>query len=627
MIPDIQSPQFEQEFLSMMDYAIREMPNITLVCSMECVRTILKRPFSIARLEVHRYAMRHMTRWLIVTFGDHTASDQLTNLGTNLDNVVVIVVPDSIVKKSLFNGENIQTYIQSVLRDIGSKYNVSEYGEGNKTLKALTMEEFVLHNKVVCQWVAIEALMWTKSGRGFQTVGHIRDSGRLLTSGDIFPNAKFGFNGRQLLVSTNVWYPFVGKHENMTFSGFCIDMLAHLASSLNFTYRMTMPADGAWGMEFENGSFNGLIGQMQRNEVDLIVAPISIQTNREAVMDFSYPYYFEPTKMILKKPDPSETKWRTLIDPFTTTVLICIGISLPTMSFVLCMLEYLSPYYREIPDRSSMRGLHHFSDSFWYLYGALLTQGGEHLSDAVSGRTLLSFWWLFCIAMMATYSGNLIAFLTVSKEKLPFDTISGMVGQDEYRWGTIGGTAFIDIFKTSQQHVYRKVWNGLVRFNESDGNVLSSDPDIHISKVLDGNYVFLGDKTYSEIKMRTRKECDMVMTKEEFLPLQYAIGLPNNSPYTRLFANEILGIHESGLLQIWKLKHWPKRSTCFSSLVPEATVVNVIDIQSAFYLIGIGIVVAGTVLLCECGFSYWERQKGTMYNTDKVIHKHTKSIT
>ncbi|XP_069103796.1 glutamate receptor ionotropic, kainate 4-like [Argopecten irradians] len=626
MIPDISSPRFERDFLAMIDYAVRELPNITIVCSMECVRTLLKKPFSIARWEVQRYAMRHMTRWLIVTFGDHSAADQLTDLETNLDNVVVIVIPDKFVRKSFLNGEDVQSYIQGVLGDIGSSYNMSEYNHSNTTIKDLTLAKFVSNNKVMCRWVAIEALMWTKTGRRFSTVGHVQESGRLLTSGDIFPNTKFGFNGRELLVSTNVWYPFVGKHENMTFSGFCIDMLDHLAISLNFTYRLTMPADGAWGMQFENGSFNGLVGQMERNEVDLIVAPMSIQTNREVVMDFSYPYFYEPTVMLLKKPDPSDKKWRTLIDPFTTTVLICIGISLPTVSFIMCMLEYLSPYYRGLPDRASMRGLHHFSDAFWYLYGALLTQGGEHMSDAVSGRTLLSFWWLFCIVMMATYSGNLIAFLTVTKEKLPFDTLSGMVNQDVYKWGTIGGTAFIDIFKTSQQRTFQQVWDGLSRFNRTEKDIFSFDPEVHISKVLSGDYVYLGDKTYNEITVRSRKECDLVLTKEEFIPLQYAVGLPNNSPYTRLFANEILSIHESGLLQIWKLKHWPKRSTCYGSMVPEATIVSLIDIQSAFYLIGIGIVVAVTVLICECGYSYWEKRTGRNTFVAKIIHKHTKRI-
>ena len=55
----------------------------------------------------------------------------------------------------------------------------------------------------------------------------------------------------------------------------------------------------------------------------------------------------------------------------------------------------------------------------------------------------LSFWWIFCIIITATYSGNLIAFLTVIKEHLPFDTVTGMINQKTYRWGTVGGTVWV----------------------------------------------------------------------------------------------------------------------------------------------------------------------------------------
>ncbi|VDI82413.1 Hypothetical predicted protein [Mytilus galloprovincialis] len=69
------------------------------------------------------------------------------------------------------------------------------------------------------------------------------------------------------------------------------------------------------------------------------------------------------------------------------------------------------------------------------------------MADSSSGRTLLSFWWIFCIIMMATYSGNLIAFLTVTKDKLPFTDLSGLVAQDKYQWGIQGGAIFEQILK------------------------------------------------------------------------------------------------------------------------------------------------------------------------------------
>ena len=65
--------------------------------------------------------------------------------------------------------------------------------------------------------------------------------------------------------------------------------------------------------------------------------------------------------------------------------------------------------------------------------------------DTHTGRTVLSYWWIFCFVSMAIYSGNLVAFLTVAKDKLPFKTMAGMVEQDRYKWGLYGGGA-IEIF-------------------------------------------------------------------------------------------------------------------------------------------------------------------------------------
>lgn len=59
----------------------------------------------------------------------------------------------------------------------------------------------------------------------------------------------------------------------------------------------------------------------------------------------------------------------------------------------------------------------------------------------------LSAWWLFCIIMAATYSGNLIAFLTVAKDKAPFDTLDEMVQQDDYTYGTIDESVWTMLFE------------------------------------------------------------------------------------------------------------------------------------------------------------------------------------
>ena len=64
-------------------------------------------------------------------------------------------------------------------------------------------------------------------------------------------------------------------------------------------------------------------------------------------------------------------------------------------------------------------------------------------------RFIISFWWIFCVVVTATYTSNLIAFLTVDKHETPFNTLDEMMNQDLYKFGTFGETSWQDIFEVS----------------------------------------------------------------------------------------------------------------------------------------------------------------------------------
>ena len=53
-----------------------------------------------------------------------------------------------------------------------------------------------------CGWSPVLTLMWLPGNRGLSTVGYVHMNGSLLTEKYIFPNVKFGFNGRKFLVNT-----------------------------------------------------------------------------------------------------------------------------------------------------------------------------------------------------------------------------------------------------------------------------------------------------------------------------------------------------------------------------------------------------------------------------------------
>lgn len=78
------------------------------------------------------------------------------------------------------------------------------------------------------------------------------------------------------------------------------------------------------------------------------------------------------------------------------------------------------------------------------------------LPASSSGRLILAGWSLFSVSMMATYSGNLVAFLTVDREVIPFSSIAELVSQTVYKWGFLGDGVLRTIFMV---HVHNMdVW-------------------------------------------------------------------------------------------------------------------------------------------------------------------------
>ena len=64
-----------------------------------------------------------------------------------------------------------------------------------------------------------------------------------------------------------------------------------------------------------------------------------------------------------------------------------------------------------------------------------------------ASRMLVSCYWIFTITIIAAYSGNLIAFLTVQKLKLPLNNLEELAVNPEYQAGVHGESSFSELFK------------------------------------------------------------------------------------------------------------------------------------------------------------------------------------
>lgn len=88
----------------------------------------------------------------------------------------------------------------------------------------------------------------------------------------------------------------------------------------------------------------------------------------------------------------------------------------------------------------------------------------------------------------------------------------------------------------SDVSTYKEVWNGIVKFNQTDPGVLSSSGLAHLRKVTQGNYALIMEKQYIDYELADN--CNLIILDEKIAQNQVAFAMGNNSPFIRIVSDE-----------------------------------------------------------------------------------------
>ena len=90
-----------------------------------------------------------------------------------------------------------------------------------------------------------------------------------------FPTAlgsKYALSNADVKMALEEWPPFVTIHEDgngkVTHGGILWDYVEYVQQASNFTLTVVRPVDGLWGNCFGKNNCTGMIGMVQRKEVD-----------------------------------------------------------------------------------------------------------------------------------------------------------------------------------------------------------------------------------------------------------------------------------------------------------------------------------------------------------------------
>ncbi|XP_078383275.1 glutamate receptor ionotropic, kainate 2-like isoform X2 [Oculina patagonica] len=421
------------------------------------------------------------------------------------------------------------------------------------------------------------------------------------------PSTGESLEGRKFRVVVAETAPFVMSktHEDgsVTYEGYCIDLLNELARNLKFTYEIYPTPDGMYGAETENGTWNGMIGELLNKRADMIVADLTITERREKVVDFSVPYMYYTEEMLLEKTSSSETTdLLQFMNPFDNHVWFATLASLVVISIAVFLINYFSPYGYKDENGQGTSEEFTFFNSVWFALACMLQQGADNSPRSLSGRILTGCYWFCILISVSTYTANLAAFFTVKNAELPINNLEDIV-KSSYQVGVVESSSTYEAFKTSQYETYKKIWHRI----QTEGTIVESASQ-GIQWVRDREeFVFIIDGPTLRYAAN-QPPCDLTVVPGLTTAKGLALALQAHDPHTIDFTLAILHLHENYFLDNLKRKWWENNNGCPQE--QETTLsrkrIGLMSMLGVYVVLGVGIVIAFLTLIGEI---LWKRRE------------------
>ncbi|KAG8282323.1 Ionotropic receptor 25a [Homalodisca vitripennis] len=445
-------------------------------------------------------------------------------------------------------------------------------------------------------------------------------------------------------VVTVLQNPFVMKvldkngKETDKFQGYCIDLIEEISKMLGFEYDIYIAPDNSFGFMDENGQWNGMIKELIEKRADIALGSLAVMAERENVVDFTVPYYDLVGISILMKKPKIPTSLFKFLSVLEKDVWLCILSAYFLTSLLMWVFDRWSPYSyqnnREKYKDDEEKREFNLKECLWFCMTSLTPQGGGEAPKNLSGRLVAATWWLFGFIIIASYTANLAAFLTVSRLDTPIDSLDGLSKQYKIQYAPLQGSAtmtyffrmsqietkFYDIWKEMSLNdnlseieraklavwdypvsdKYTKMWQAMKEAK------MPATLDEAVKRVRDSpssseGFAYLGDAT--DIKYLAMTNCDLQMVGDEFSRKPYAIAVQQGSPLKDQFNNAILQLLNKRRLEKLKETWWtlnPEKKMC-EKQDDQSDGISIHNIGGVFIVIFVGIGLACITLALE----YW----------------------
>ncbi|EFN81309.1 Glutamate receptor, ionotropic kainate 5 [Harpegnathos saltator] len=366
--------------------------------------------------------------------------------------------------------------------------------------------------------------------------------------------------------------------------GYCIDFIQKLSEVMQFDYELVIPEDQDFGKKLPNGEWNGLIGDLARGETDIAIAALTMTSEREEVIDFVAPYFEQSGILIVMRKPVRKTSLFKFMTVLRLEVWLSIVGALTLTGIMIWILDKYSPYSARNNKQLYPYPCREFTlkESFWFALTSFTPQGGGEAPKALSSRTLVAAYWLFVVLMLATFTANLAAFLTVERMQSPVQSLEQLARQSRINYTVLANSSAHQYFinmKNAEDKLYT-VWKEITLNSTSDqveyrvwdypikeqyGHILQAitqvgpvrDTAEGFKKVIESEnaeFAFIHDS--SEIKYAVTKNCNLTEVGEIFAEQPYAIAVQQGSHLQEEISRKILDLQKDRYFETLASKYW-----------------------------------------------------------------------
>jgi len=207
--------------------------------------------------------------------------------------------------------------------------------------------------------------------------------------------------GRRLIVGTKQAPPFSIKSEDGTWKGISIELWEEIASELDLAY------------ELREHDLKRLLDDVEKGNLDVAVAALTITADREQRIDFTHPFHTSGLGIaVIPK---GGRNWIRVMERFLSIRFLKIIAGLGLVLLAFGMLVWFFERKRN-PEQFGGKTASGIGNAFWWSAVTMTTVGyGDKAPKTMGGRVISIIWMFTGIIVISSFTAAITSALTVSQ--------------------------------------------------------------------------------------------------------------------------------------------------------------------------------------------------------------------